>query len=130
MDIGQRLKIAREAIGYTLKKASQESEIGESSISEFENSKREPKFSQLSRLAEVYRKTIDIFLSDEPIIEDTVLWRDNPDSTESRSAVTPPAVFIWFFWQEIKKDTKILSNFLQPDIWKDFITVPELTRNY
>ena len=83
MDIGQRLKIARETIDYTLKKASQESEIGESSISEFENSKREPKFSQLSRLAEVYRKTIDFFLSDEPIIEDTVLWRDKRDSAES-----------------------------------------------
>lgn len=84
MDIARKLKFAREAIGYTLKKASQESEIGESSISEFENSKREPKFSQLSRLAEVYRKTIDIFLSDEPIIEDTVLWRDKPDSAESK----------------------------------------------
>jgi len=74
MDIGQRLKIAREAIGYTLKKASQESEIGESSISEFENSKREPKFSQLSRLAEVYRKTIEFFLSDKLLPSNIMLW--------------------------------------------------------
>ena len=73
MDIGRKLKIAREAIGYTLKKASQESKIGESSISEFENSKREPKFSQLAKLAEAYRRTVEFFLSDEPIIEDVVL---------------------------------------------------------
>jgi transcriptional regulator with XRE-family HTH domain len=50
MDIGQRLKIARESIGYTLEKASQESGIGQSSLSEFENNKREPKFSHLSKL--------------------------------------------------------------------------------
>ncbi len=84
MDIGRKLKIAREAIGYTLKKASQESKIGESSISEFENSKREPKFSQLAKLAEVYRKTVEFFLSDEPIIEDVVLWRDKPSTVESK----------------------------------------------
>ena len=46
MDIGARLKIARDAIGYTLKKAAQESGVGESSISEFENNRREPRFSQ------------------------------------------------------------------------------------
>ena len=37
MDIGQRLKIAREMIGYTQKKVSELTGIGESSISEFEN---------------------------------------------------------------------------------------------
>ena len=40
MNIGERLKIARNAIGYTLEKASQESGIGQSSLSEFENDKR------------------------------------------------------------------------------------------
>ena len=37
MDIGSRLKTARKAIGYTIEKASTISEIGQSSISEFEN---------------------------------------------------------------------------------------------
>jgi len=82
MDIGRRLKIAREAIGYTLKQASQESKIGESSISEFENSKREPKFSQLSKLAEIYRKTVEFFFSDESPIENLMLWRDAPSIDE------------------------------------------------
>jgi len=82
MDIGPRLKIAREAIGYTLKKAANESGIGESSINEFENSKREPKFSQLSKLAGVYKKTIEFFLRDELLPENVVLWRSKPDNEE------------------------------------------------
>jgi transcriptional regulator with XRE-family HTH domain len=80
MQIGARLKIARDAIGYTLRKASEETGIGESSISEFENSKREPKFSQLSKLAEIYKRSIEFFLTDAPLIENVVLWRDKPDA--------------------------------------------------
>lgn len=82
MDIGRRLKIAREAIGYTLEKAERESGIGKSSLSEFENAKREPKFSQLSKLAEIYRKPIEFFLTDKPVIENVMLWRDEPDTEE------------------------------------------------
>ena len=78
MDIGQRLKIAREAIGYTLEEAEQKSGIGKSSLSEFENAKREPKFSQLSRLAEVYKRTIEFFFADEPLVENVMLWRKKP----------------------------------------------------
>ena len=78
MQIGHRIKIAREAIGYTLEKASAESGIGQSSLSEFENEKREPKFSHLSRLAEVYRKKIDFFLAEGLPAPETMLWRDKP----------------------------------------------------
>lgn len=76
MNIALRLKTAREAIGYTLRKVSEETGIGESSLSEFENSKREPKFSQLSALAQVYKKTIDYFLTDKTFIPDLMLWRE------------------------------------------------------
>lgn len=78
MDIGARLKRARESIGYTLDKVEQESGIGKSSISEFENNKREPKFSQLSRLAEVYKRAIEFFFADEPPIDNIMLWRETP----------------------------------------------------
>ena len=87
MNIGQKLKLARDAVGYTLKKASKESDIGDSSISEFENGKREPKFSQLSKLAEVYRRTIEFFLTDEPVVENMMLWREKPDTEEKRKEV-------------------------------------------
>ena len=82
MDIGRRLNEARVAIGYTLEKVAQESSIGASSLSDFENSKREPKFSQLSRLAEIYRKSIEFFLTDDPITENVMLWRDEPNTQE------------------------------------------------
>jgi len=88
MEIGRRLKEAREAIGYTLEKASEKSGISAPTINAYEHcgtaTGREPKFSQLSKLAEVYRKTIEFFLTDEPIIEDVVLWRDKPGTAESK----------------------------------------------
>lgn len=84
MDIGRRIKTAREAIGYTLEKASQQSGIGKSSLSEFENSKREPKFSQLAKLAEVYRKSIDFFLSDQLLPPEIPLWREPPSTEEEK----------------------------------------------
>ena len=82
MNIGQRLKVARETIGYTQKKVSELTEVGESSISEFENNEREPKFSQLSRLAEVYKRSIDFFLTDSLPAEPIMLWRDGPSNDE------------------------------------------------
>jgi Zn-dependent peptidase ImmA (M78 family)/transcriptional regulator with XRE-family HTH domain len=84
MDIGTRLKSAREAIGYTLEKVEKESGIGVSSLSEFENEKREPKFSQLSRLAEIYKRNIDFFLTDNFIADPVMLWRDGPNHTEEK----------------------------------------------
>lgn len=84
MDIGARLRIARDAVGYKLDKASQESGIGISSLSEFENGKREPKFSQLSRLAEIYKRPIDFFLTDKPLAEPIMLGRDGPGNPEER----------------------------------------------
>jgi len=84
MDIGRRLKNARDAIGYTLEKAEKESGIGASSLSEFENGKREPKFSQISRLAEVYKRSIDFFLTDKLPAEPVMLWRDGPGSQEEK----------------------------------------------
>jgi len=85
MDIGRRLRIARKAMGFTQKKASQRSEVGESSISAFEHSEREPSFSQLARLAEVYRKPIEFFLTDKPLIENVMLWCDPPAEEERKA---------------------------------------------
>jgi Zn-dependent peptidase ImmA (M78 family)/transcriptional regulator with XRE-family HTH domain len=82
MNIGQRLKIARETISYTQKKVSELTGLGESSISEFENNEREPKFSQLSKLADVYKRSIDFFLTDSLPAEPIMLWRDGPSNEE------------------------------------------------
>jgi len=87
MDIGKRLRIARKTIGYTLEKAEEKSGIGASSLSAFENGTRDPKFSQLSRLAKVYRKMVEFFLTDEPVVENMMLWREKPDTEEKRKEV-------------------------------------------
>ena len=86
MEIGKRLKIAREAIGYKQKKVEEQTGIGISSLSDFENAKREPKFSELAKLAEVYKKSIEFFLSDEKIDEPVMLWREVPHSKEEKKA--------------------------------------------
>lgn len=87
MNIGERLKTAREAIGYTLDKVEKESGIGASSLSEYENNKREPKFSQLSKLAEHYKRSMDYFLTDELPIEPVMLWRDGSKNPEEKLSV-------------------------------------------
>ena len=84
MVLGERLELARKAIGYKQPEASAKSGIGVSSISEFEHSKREPSFSQLSRLAEVYKKPLDFFFSDSLPVENIMLWRDAPKDEQER----------------------------------------------
>jgi len=84
MEIGKRLKIARKTIGYTLKRAEQESGIGYTSISDFENGNREPSFSQLSKLADIYKRGITFFLADDIPAEAVPLWRDPPAIDEER----------------------------------------------
>lgn len=82
MQLGERLRIARNAIGYTLERVAEGTGIGPSSLSEFENGKREPRFSQLSRLAQFYRRSIDFFLSEGAFVDEVMLWRDPPSSDE------------------------------------------------
>ncbi len=82
MNIGERLRLAREAIGFTQTMAGQASGIGASSISEFENSTREPRFSQLSRLAAAYKRDLTFFLTDEDVAPDVMLWRGRPSTVE------------------------------------------------
>jgi Zn-dependent peptidase ImmA (M78 family)/DNA-binding XRE family transcriptional regulator len=84
VNIGERLRVAREAIGYTQPVVASKSGVGVSSISDFENGKREPSFSQLSRFAEVYKKSIDFFLTDTVPAEAVPLWRDEPETEEER----------------------------------------------
>lgn len=122
MNIGKRLKIARNAIGYTLEKASQESHIGQSSINEFEHNKREPKFSQLSKLADVYKKKIEFFLTDKPIIEKVMLWRDKPSAEEEKKKTEEE------FYQLCERycDLEILMDEVrQPKLPVSDITEPE-----
>ena len=83
MWIGERLSAARKWSGLTLKQVEELTGVGTSSISEYESGTREPKLSQLSKLAKVYNRSISFFLEDGPPVKETVLWRQKPESPKS-----------------------------------------------
>lgn len=72
--VSKRLKEARVRIGFTILKASRLSNIKYSDLCRFERGTQEPKFSQLARLAEIYRVTTDDLMGDKPIKREQCLW--------------------------------------------------------
>jgi len=78
VSISERLRYARERAGLTGSQVREKAEIGESSLSEFENGRREPSLSQLQKLATAYRRSISFFLGEGPVPEEAVLWREKP----------------------------------------------------
>lgn len=78
MPIGNRLKQAREQLGWKLEQVSERTGIGVSSLSEFENGRREPRVNQLRQLASAYRKPISYFFDEAPVEPELILWRERP----------------------------------------------------
>lgn len=79
MPVNSRLRYARENLGLTLRQVEEATGIGLSSLSEYESGKRDPRLSQLKSLADLYQRSIEFFLSDEPLPREVVLWRDKPE---------------------------------------------------
>ncbi|MEX2118688.1 MAG: XRE family transcriptional regulator [Pirellulales bacterium] len=80
MDLSEKLRMTRTALRLTLEAVSQRSGIGVSTLSEFENGRREPRLAQLKRLADAYHRTLAFFLEDQPQPSECVLWRQRPGS--------------------------------------------------
>lgn len=80
MALAERLKHARNSLGLTLSAVEERAQVGVSTLSDFENGKREPKLSQLKQLADAYGRPISFFLEEGPVKPDIVLWRKKPDS--------------------------------------------------
>lgn len=88
MNLGERLKKAREAIGYTQTEAAKKAGLGGApAISELESNIREPKFSQLSKLAETYHKSVEFFFSENIPAESILLWRSSPVNETDRKKI-------------------------------------------
>ena len=79
MSIPERLRYARQRAGLTGAQVRERTGIGESSLSEFERGKREPRLSQLQALAEAYRRSLAFLLGEGPIPHEAVLWRLEPE---------------------------------------------------
>ena len=76
--ITDRLAHARAAAAMTLAQVEDRTKIGKSSLSEFENGKREPSLSQLQALSALYRRSVSFFLAEGEIPQETILWREKP----------------------------------------------------
>jgi len=80
MEIAQKLRQARSRLALTLETVAERTGIAASAISEFENSKREPKLAQLEKLASIYRRSVTFFLDDSEFSHQCVLWRERPST--------------------------------------------------
>jgi len=80
VSLSERLRQVREAMRLTLEDVSQRTGLGLSTLSEFENGRREPRLGQLKRLAESYHRPISYFLEEASSSSDLVLWRERPTS--------------------------------------------------
>ncbi len=84
--IGQRLRERRDRLKLTLADLSSKAGVGVSSLSEFENEKREPTVSQLKKLATAMETDVAEFLSPVALREQTVRWRKKPTNAEETEA--------------------------------------------
>lgn len=82
MDIHEILKSVRENSGLTQKQVFLKSGIDDSALSAIENGQREPRLSQLSTLAEVYRVPLGYLLGESPMPTQLVMWRSKPEETQ------------------------------------------------
>lgn len=80
MNVSERLREVRLGLKLTLEAVSQQTNVGVSTLSEFENGRREPRLGQLKQLAAAYHRPISYFLDESLPVEAVVLWRDRPPS--------------------------------------------------
>jgi XRE family transcriptional regulator, fatty acid utilization regulator len=80
--IGKRLRERREQLKMTQSELSGKAGVGISSLSEFENGKREPTLSQLKKLADSLGTDVARFLAPEEARLDAVRWRERPADAE------------------------------------------------
>lgn len=85
--IAERLKAARADRGWTLEALAGHTNIPVSSLSEFENGRREPRLSHLETLAKAYGTTVASFFQEQHAAGDVVLWRDRPQIDGEAAAV-------------------------------------------
>src|SRR5438045_4184236 len=86
MPLADRLKLARSSLNLTLQAVEERTGIGVSTLSEFENGKREPRLIQLKQLTDVYLRSLAFFFEDGPVTSQVVLWRKKPESPRAEDA--------------------------------------------
>jgi Zn-dependent peptidase ImmA (M78 family)/transcriptional regulator with XRE-family HTH domain len=72
-------------MNLTLAEVEERSAIGSSTLSEFENGKREPRLPHLKELADLYHRSTAFFLEEGPLPREIVLWRQKPTTPDAES---------------------------------------------
>lgn len=97
-ELGQRLREAREYLGYSQSEVAEATGIPRPAISRFETGQRKVSVLELGRLATLYRRTPDFFLHPPEEVEDetvTALFRATRDlSDRDRQQVLRFAEFL------------------------------------
>lgn len=83
-NLASNLRLARERLRLTQEQVHERTEIGPSTLSEFENGHRQPSLVQLQALAHLYQRSLGWLLDEEAgagdlADEEVVLWRQRPD---------------------------------------------------
>ncbi len=112
MEIGQRLKEARQSVGMTLEDAAKKTGIVASTLSEFENEKREPKVSQLAELARCYHRSLAFFVSGDTVTASQVQWREKPEDNIAK--------------ERERRFLKMCEQYRHLETWCDDFIVPRL----
>lgn len=84
MTINKKLNQLRKLFGFSLQEICNKTKIAVSSISDFENGKREPSLSQLQIFADLYHKPISFFFNDNSLERPRMLWRKKPDNKQEQ----------------------------------------------
>ncbi len=114
MDLAERLKYARKQMGMSMPEVKDAIGIGASSLSEFENGKREPTLSKLQALANLYHRSVSFFLEDAPVQTELVLWRERPTDSSARRIEN--------------QFRKLCEQYRNLEVWCDEVISPDLPR--
>ena len=83
MALSERLKYSREAMNLTLAEVGERLGLSLSTLSEWENGKREPRLPQLKELADFYRRSTSFFMDEGGLPVEIVFWREKPKSPQA-----------------------------------------------
>lgn len=80
-NLADKLKYARDRVKLNGEQVKSLTDIGQSSLSDFEKGKRVPSLLQLRSLAQIYNRSLAFFLDDGPIPAEAVMWRERPEES-------------------------------------------------
>ncbi|MBA7635054.1 hypothetical protein ES703_42654 [subsurface metagenome] len=110
MKLRERLKSARQKVGFTQKEVSQRCGIDDSSLSSFECGRSEPRLAQLDKLAEVYHVALSYFFQESQERPQGIMWRNKPSNDKEIQA----------------KFLQLCSQYRQLEIWTNELSQKRL----